>query len=114
MKPVKAEGPDLDALVEWIYSQGGPPFDEKLAARGKEVFELSGCDQCHDADGTTGADGPPNLGGRGTAKWLHDFITDPSEARFFDGKNQMPKFRGKLSDADLDALATLLLAERQK
>jgi ubiquinol-cytochrome c reductase cytochrome b subunit len=114
MKPVKAEGPDLDALVEWIYSQGGPPFDEKLAARGKEVFELSGCDQCHDADGTTGADGPPNLGGRASAKWLHDFITDPSEARFFDGKNQMPKFRGKLSDADLDALATLLLAERQK
>jgi len=114
MKPVKAEGPDLDALVEWIYSQGGPPFDEKLAARGKEVFELSGCDQCHDADGTTGADGPPNLGGRASARWLHDFVVDPSEARFFDGKNQMPKFSGKLSDADLDALATLLAAERQK
>jgi ubiquinol-cytochrome c reductase cytochrome b subunit len=114
MKPVKAAGPDLDALVEWIYSQGGPPFDEKLAARGKEVFEISGCDDCHDTNGTSPGDGPPNLGGRATRAWMHDFLADPSDPRFFDGKNHMPKFRGKLSDADLDALGALLAAERLK
>jgi ubiquinol-cytochrome c reductase cytochrome b subunit len=122
MKPVKAEGPDLDALVEWLYSQGGDApgapgaadEDEKLAARGKEVFELSGCDQCHDSDGKTASDGPPNLGGRAQPAWIHDFLSDPSDGRFFDGKNQMPKFRGKLSDAELDALAALLSAERKK
>ena len=65
-------------------------------------------------DGKSGADGPPNLGGRAAKIWIHDFVNDPSEPRFFDGKNQMPKFRGKLGDADLDALAALLGAERQK
>ena len=78
------------------------------------AFEMAGCDQCHDADGKTGADGPPNLGGRAAREWLRDFMTDASDARFFDGKNAMPKFRGKLSDADLDALAALLAAERRK
>jgi len=114
MKPVKAEGPDLEALVEWIWSQGGGSFDAQAAARGKELFEMSGCDQCHEADGKSGADGPPNLGGRATRDWLHELLADPSDPRFFDGKNQMPKFRGKLSDADLDALAALLRAEREK
>jgi ubiquinol-cytochrome c reductase cytochrome b subunit len=114
MKPVKAEGPDLDALVEWIYSQGGGAFDEKLAARGKEVFDLSGCDNCHESDGKSGSDGAPNLGARAAPSWIHDFLIDPSEDRFFDGKNQMPKFRGKLDEHDLSALAALLGAERAK
>ena len=114
MKPVKAEGADLDALVEWIYSQGEGSFDAALAARGKEVLDQSGCDDCHETDGKSDGDGAPNLGGRATAAWLHDFVADPSEGRFFDGKNQMPKFRGKLADGDFDAVSALLRAERAK
>jgi ubiquinol-cytochrome c reductase cytochrome b subunit len=114
MKPVKAEGADLDALVEWIFSQGGGSFDAPLAARGQALFAESGCDDCHESDGTTAGDGPPNLGGRASPAWIKAFLADPSEARFFDGKNQMPKFRGKLSDADLEALAGLLSAGRAR
>jgi ubiquinol-cytochrome c reductase cytochrome b subunit len=114
MKPVKAEGPDLDALVEWIYSQAGGTFDVQLAAKGKELFDNAGCDQCHETDTQKGGEGEPNLGGRASEAWIRDFLSDPSEARFFDGKNQMPKFRGKLADADLDALVALLRAERAK
>ncbi len=114
MKPVKAEGAELDALVEWIYSEGGEPFDAARAAHGKELFDGGGCDDCHERDGTGSGDGPPNLGGRASAAWLKDFVSDPSDGRFFDGKNQMPKFRGKLPDADLESLAALLRAERAK
>jgi ubiquinol-cytochrome c reductase cytochrome b subunit len=114
MKPVKNTGAELDALVEWIYSQGGGKFDAQLAQKGKEVYENSGCDQCHESDGKTGSDGPPNLGGRASPPWVKDLLIDASDARFFDGKNQMTKFRGKLSDADLDALVAWLRAERDR
>jgi ubiquinol-cytochrome c reductase cytochrome b subunit len=113
MKPVKARGEELDALVEWIWSAGGSPgVNLARAERGRDVFAASSCDDCHDTDGTSGGDGAPNLGGRGSAAWLRAFLEDPSEARFFAGKNHMPKFRDKLSAADLDALVALLSAER--
>ncbi len=89
-------------------------FDAAAAARGKDIFDNAGCDQCHETDGEKGGEGEPNLGGRASEKWIHDFLVDPSEDRFFDGKNQMPKFRGKLEGADLDALVALLRAERAK
>ena len=120
MKPVKAEGADFDALVEWVYSQGGPAgdkdaIDAAMAARGKQVFDSAGCDSCHNTDGKTGdEEGEPNLGGRASEAWIRAFLQDPSAELFFAKQNEMPKFRGKLTDDELDALVSLLRAERAK
>jgi ubiquinol-cytochrome c reductase cytochrome b subunit len=115
MKPVKATGEDLDALVEWVFALGGSDgVDAQKAARGREVFDASSCDGCHEVDGNTGGDGTPNLGDRATAAWVKAFLADPGEDRFFGRANEMPKFRGKLSDADLDALTRFLRAERAR
>ena len=115
MKPVKVAGEELDALVEWLFAQGGPDgVDVARAARGREVFADAECESCHEVDGKTGGDGTPNLGERATAAWIKAFLSDPSDERFFGAKNQMPKFRGKLTDAELDALVTLLRAERNR
>ena len=67
MKPVKAEGDELRALVEWIYAQGGGTFDRALADQGGEIFKRDDCDECHSADGKSeGVDGAPNFAGRGS------------------------------------------------
>jgi ubiquinol-cytochrome c reductase cytochrome b subunit len=102
MKPVKAEGADFDALADWLY-------DNASAPHGKEVFDNGGCDDCH-GDG----DGAPDLAARATPEWIRKFLEDPSDAHFFDGKNDMPKFRGKLSEEDFAALVELLRAERAR
>ena len=116
MKPVKPgtiDGADFDALVEWIFSQGGGDgVDAKKAARGREVFESSGCDECHESDGKTAGEGIPNLGGRASAAWLAGFIADPSGETYFGSKNDMPKFGAKCSAAEIDALVALVRNER--
>jgi ubiquinol-cytochrome c reductase cytochrome b subunit len=115
MKPVTVAGVDFDALVEWLYSQaGGVDVDAVKVARGQAVFTSSGCDDCHEIDGQKGGDGAPNLGGRASKSWIQAFLLAPDGERFFDRKNEMPVFHGKLSPEDLDALATLLAVERQR
>jgi ubiquinol-cytochrome c reductase cytochrome b subunit len=101
MKPVPVEGADFEALVDWLYDGK----DEK----GKQLFADLSCSDCH-GDG----DGVPDLDGRASEDWIKRFLSDPSDNHFFDGKNQMPKFRGKLSDDDLGALVALLRAERSR
>jgi ubiquinol-cytochrome c reductase cytochrome b subunit len=116
MKPVKQTGDDFDGLVEFVFAQGAAPgerVDADKVERGRTVFEAAGCDNCHSTDGKTGDEGP-NLGGRASKEWLVAFLADPSERRFFGDKNDMPRFRGKLSDTELDALAELLRAERAR
>ena len=115
MKPVKAIGADFDALVEWVYSLGGPDgVDAAKAQRGKQVFDDGGCDNCHEVDGATAGDGAPNLGQRASAAWIKRLLEDASQPALFGAKNEMPKFRGKLGDPQLDALVQLLRAERGK
>ncbi|HUS63243.1 MAG TPA: cytochrome b N-terminal domain-containing protein [Kofleriaceae bacterium] len=112
MKPVKQRGDELDALVEWVYSQGGGTVDADKAARGKQLFSDAGCDECHDATGTGGGNGVPDLGGRASLAWARAFLANPAEERFFGKKNQMPKFGERLAGADLDALAGWLVTLR--
>ncbi len=114
MKPVKAKGDELRALVEWIYSQGGGTFDATLAARGAEIYKRDDCDDCHSADGKTeGVDGAPNFAGRGTLDWIERVIRDGSAPTLFSDHNEMAKFgRDKLSDDDVAALAALVAGQR--
>jgi ubiquinol-cytochrome c reductase cytochrome b subunit len=112
MKPVKQRGQELEALVEWVYGQGGGTVDAAKVARGKQLFSDAGCDECHDTTGTGGGAGVPDLGGRASLAWTRAFLANPSEDRFFGKKNQMPKFGERLSGTDLDALAAWLVSQR--
>ncbi len=110
MDPVELEGADLDAIVEFVYSQtGAEKVDQALAARGKELFDGDGdCSGCHEIDGKTGGDAP-NLGGRGSVDSLAAFITDPGREHYFGEANDMPEFpRDKLSEDERYLLAEYL------
>jgi ubiquinol-cytochrome c reductase cytochrome b subunit len=116
MKPVRLPADEIDALIEWIYAEGaaaGERLDAEKVARGKALFAERGCDDCHSSDGETSGDGAPNLGGRATPDWIRAFLRAPGAPRFFDRKNDMPAFERKLADDELEALVTLLAAERR-
>jgi ubiquinol-cytochrome c reductase cytochrome b subunit len=108
MKPVKERGRDLEALTEWVYAQSGAAdVDAKLRDEGAELFDKSGCSDCHSTDGTSDDEGP-NLGGIGSRAWLSKLISDASRPQLFGQKNTMPKFGAKLDAAQLDKLADYL------
>jgi mono/diheme cytochrome c family protein len=71
-----------------------------LVAQGKQVFEKAGCTSCHTlkdagASGTVG----PNLD---DAKPPKSLVVD----RVTNGKGVMPSFKGQLTPAEIDAVAT--------
>jgi mono/diheme cytochrome c family protein len=77
---------------------GGGSAD--LVAQGRQVFETAGCTSCHtlkDA-GATGTVGP-NLD---DAKPPKPLVVD----RVTNGKGVMPSFKGQLTPAEIDAVAT--------
>ncbi len=114
MKPVKAQGDELRALVEWIYSEGGGTFDRALAARGEAIFKRDNCDDCHSADGKTeGVDGAPNLAGHAGADWVRRLIRDGGAETLFSDRNEMTRFGAdKLSDDDVALLTALVTGQR--
>jgi mono/diheme cytochrome c family protein len=103
----EVSGDDLDAVVEWLYSQSGATdVKTDLAANGKKIVDDK-CSDCHNVDGES-ADRGPNLGGKGSHEWLVDFVQRPDRLHFFGENNAMPVFRGKLSAADDEQLAEWL------
>lgn len=110
MKPVKQEGADLDALVEWVWAQGsgGQGADAALVTRGKGLFLESQCDACHGED-----EGAPDLEARASPEWTGAFLESPGAGRFFARKNHMPAFGDKLSPAEIEGLVTLLREQRR-
>jgi ubiquinol-cytochrome c reductase cytochrome b subunit len=110
MKPVKASEEDLAALVEFVYAQSGArDVDAARRERGEALFAEKDCDGCHELDGTSHGNGP-NLGGRGTAAWVGAVIADPSRPHLYDKRNKMPRFEGKLTPVQIEALARLVRA----
>jgi ubiquinol-cytochrome c reductase cytochrome b subunit len=106
---------DLTAVVEYVASVMDDPamaVDATLAAKGKAVFEDDkDCSICHEVTAGVSADGP-NLRGHGTAAWVERVIRDSSAADLFGEAAQMPKFKDKLSDADIAALAAFVVGQR--
>ncbi len=107
MDPVELEGEEFDAIVELVYAEtGADDVDEELAELGREVFtDSSDCWQCHSIDGETEGDLGPNLGGRGTAEMLADFIAEPGHDLWFGSDAEMPAFYDTLSADDRRHLA---------
>jgi ubiquinol-cytochrome c reductase cytochrome b subunit len=114
MKPVKAQGDDKKALVEWIYSQGGGTFDRALADQGAAIFKRDDCEDCHSLDGKSeGVEGAPNLTGRAGLAWIERLIRNAGDLTLFSDRSEMPKFGpDKLSDDDVKALAALIARQR--
>lgn len=107
MKPTKYEGEELAAVVEAIYAESGAPdVDVAKAAKGRELFDNGPCSDCHWRDETSVDGEGPNLGKRGTPEYLRAFILDPGSPRFFGKLNEMPAFRDKLSDAELELVVS--------
>lgn len=109
---------DFDALVEFLYAQGGrsdASRDGTLLARGQAIFNegrltkgefSSACAGCHEMQvGSTllgkGGDAP-NLTGYGGAAWLTSFIQDPG--KFYGDHNAMPGFADQLQKHELELL----------
>ncbi|HJZ86258.1 MAG TPA: cytochrome b N-terminal domain-containing protein [Polyangia bacterium] len=108
MKPVQASEDELRALAEFVYSQSGTPdADRSLVARGQALFAEKNCDECHETDGQTPGQGP-NLSGRGTLEYVKSVIADAGAPMRYGKRSKMPRFAGKLSDAELTALARLV------
>jgi mono/diheme cytochrome c family protein len=69
-------------------------------AAGKQIFADQGCGSCHTlADAGTSGNIGPNLD---DAKPTFDLVVD----RVTNGKGVMPSFKGQLSPAEIDAVAT--------
>ncbi len=118
----------LDGLVEFLAAQTGRKdlqIDEKLVEVGETLLseytlaegelELS-CTDCHDTLGgkfeLTG-DGSeiPDLAEYGSAKWLKAFISDPGTDQFYGSVNEMPAYKDKMTEREMDLLVRWLVKD---
>jgi ubiquinol-cytochrome c reductase cytochrome b subunit len=120
---------DMKAAAAFLASQGDPTnqapppgslrADAKRVARGKEIVK-SRCTACHlfEGGGDDGGQGlAPELSGYGSLAWLRAQIANPSsKATYREGaldparKGHMPRFDASLSTADIELLASWVLA----
>jgi ubiquinol-cytochrome c reductase cytochrome b subunit len=113
MRPVEGTPEELAALTEYVYAEtGAKDVDAALLARGKTLLTPKDCDACHDFDGETENDGP-NLKDRGTLKWVAAVIADAEHPLLFGDRNKMPKFKNKLSETEIQALARFVMAQKE-
>ena len=98
------EPAQIDQVVEYVLNISGQDHDAALAAQGATVF-AENCAVCHTPEGTGNRDlGAPNLT---DAIWLYGgdratLVETVTKARY----GVMPAWGGKLSEADIRAVAT--------
>lgn len=117
MEPVpvdKVSDADLAAVVEYMISLGGPELgaaDAGLVAKGKELWEGDKleCASCHEIKPGESGTGP-NLAGRGTVAWIGRVIQNSGAPDLYGDTAEMPKFEGKLTPAQIEALAHFVAA----
>jgi ubiquinol-cytochrome c reductase cytochrome b subunit len=112
MEPYTGPQESVDALTEFIYSQGGrKDVTAALAKKGEELFDSEGCESCHTLDGV-GSGLAPDLKGWASREWTYAFIRAPGHARFFGEANEMEAFDYlKLPEEDLQAVTAWLHAQ---
>jgi cbb3-type cytochrome oxidase cytochrome c subunit len=78
---------------------------------GMKVFMANRCANCHHLDNLGGGQAPDltHVGARHDADWITAHVKDPQSQK---PDSRMPKFDGKISDADLAALAGTLAAHK--
>jgi quinol-cytochrome oxidoreductase complex cytochrome b subunit/cytochrome c2 len=104
MPKTDATPQEIDALTRYEMSLGGTGIAPKGSA---QLFEDSGCHNCHSL-----ADEKPRMGpslvGYGSRAWLVGAIKEPGAAAYYGDQNKMPAFAGKLTDGQLDDLVTYM------
>ena len=102
----------VDALTEFLYSQGGrKDVTAALAKKGEALFDSEGCASCHTLDGV-GSGVAPDLKGWGSREWTYAFIRAPGHSRFFGEANEMETFDHlRLPEEDLQAITAWLHAQ---
>ncbi|KFE71440.1 cytochrome b N-terminal domain-containing protein [Hyalangium minutum] len=112
MEPYTGPQESVDALTEFIYSQGGrKDVTEALAKKGEALFDSEGCASCHSLDGV-GSGLAPDLKGWASREWTHAFIRTPGHSRFFGEMNEMETFDHlRLPEEELQAVTAWLHAQ---
>ncbi|MCA9683157.1 MAG: c-type cytochrome, partial [Myxococcales bacterium] len=116
MEPLPKEELDdegLAAITEYVYGLMGPGatnVDQALFAKGKALYddELE-CSGCHELEGQSVG---PALQGRGSLRWLERVIASSGQPDLYIDTAEMPKFEGKIDDADIQELALLIYRQR--
>jgi ubiquinol-cytochrome c reductase cytochrome b subunit len=112
-----SERPDdkLAQVVEYVTSLMGPeagPVNGALAEQGKALWDGGlNCSDCHEVKAGESGDGP-NLAGHGSRDWIERIIRDSGAPDLFGKSASMPKFRQKLSEEEIKALAELIVGQR--
>lgn len=99
----------LDAVVEYLVRLRDEPevmpWDEALAAQGAKLWEEElECSGCHEVNAGEGG-GAPNFAGRGRVEWIARVIRNSAGPDLYEDSAEMPSFEGKLTDAEIEALA---------
>lgn len=106
----------LSAVVEYLVSlmeDPEMPADAELAKKGKKLWDDDlDCNSCHEVAAGEEGDGP-NLWHHGREDWVVRVIKDSSKGDLFGKKAEMPKFEGKLSEEEIQALAALVVRQRR-
>lgn len=102
----------LDAVIEYLVRLRGEPevlaWDDALADKGARLWEDTlECSGCHEVEKGAGG-GAPNFAGRGTQAWIDRVIRNSGGPDLYEGDAQMPRFEGKLSDAEIAQLAAFV------
>ena len=77
------------------------------AAAGQAVFTANNCARCHQINGQGSARGMDlsHVGGKRNAEWIVAHVKNPQQHT---PMSRMPKFEGKIGEADLAALGQYL------
>jgi mono/diheme cytochrome c family protein len=94
------------AYVDKVRESAPPPRVSPQDRIASTVFATR-CIACHIIDGDGGKEGPDlsHEGKKQNAAWLARWIADPSAV---DPDADMPSFKGKLSDAEMQAISAYL------
>jgi mono/diheme cytochrome c family protein len=119
MEPLPVEtasDAEVAAVTEYVLSLGGPEvagtLDAGLVTQGKALWDGKlECSGCHEIEAGKSGTGP-TLAGRGTAAWIARVINDSSQPDLYGDTAEMPKFSGKLSATEMEALAQFIVAQR--
>ncbi|HXZ67973.1 MAG TPA: c-type cytochrome [Alphaproteobacteria bacterium] len=106
---------ELEDLTNFVLEVSRQPADEAAAGRGKELyFGKAGCWDCHTYDyNGDGSIGSANLTHPET--WLYGSSHDKVFETIAMGRNGVsPAFEGRLSDADIKAVALYVLGGKTK
>jgi ubiquinol-cytochrome c reductase cytochrome b subunit len=112
MDPPDATPAEMDTLTDFVLSLGSatprPPG-------GAELFDEKGCHTCHALAGDPPRSGP-SLDGFASKAWIVGLINDPGGSAYFGEHNEMPAFRGRITEAQIGDILMYLssLAPRDR